>query len=47
MEEIMDPEPISEGTILWEPGEEVINRANMTRYMQWLASETGKRLKKN
>jgi acetoacetyl-CoA synthetase len=37
----MATNPISEGTILWEPGEEVINRANMTKYMQWLASEKG------
>ncbi len=37
----MDPKPISEGTLLWEPGEEVINRANMNRYIQWLASEKG------
>jgi len=34
----MDTQPIKEGTILWEPGEEVIKRANMTRYMQWLGS---------
>jgi hypothetical protein len=26
----MATNPISEGTILWEPGEEVINRANMS-----------------
>ncbi len=37
----MAKKPISEGTLLWEPGEEVINRANMTKYMQWLASEKG------
>jgi acetoacetyl-CoA synthetase len=37
----MDMNPITEGTILWEPGQEVINRANMTKYMQWLASEKG------
>ena len=37
----MDTKPISEGTVLWEPGEEVINRANMTRYMQWLGSQKG------
>ena len=35
----MTEKPISEGTILWEPGQEIINRANMTTYMQWLASE--------
>ena len=35
----MVSKPNSEGTILWEPGEKVINQANMTRYMQWLAAE--------
>ena len=37
----MESKSISEGTILWEPGEEVIRRANMTKYMRWLASEKG------
>jgi len=37
----MDTEPISAGTLLWEPGEDVINRAKMTQYMQWLGSEKG------
>ncbi|MGD9301623.1 MAG: hypothetical protein PVI13_08610, partial [Desulfobacterales bacterium] len=37
----MDTQPIKEGTILWEPGEAFIKRANMTRYIQWLASEKG------
>ena len=37
----MDTKPLKDGTILWEPGEEVIKRANMTRYMQWLESEKG------
>jgi acetoacetyl-CoA synthetase len=37
----MDNKPISEGTVLWEPGEAFIKRSNMTRYMQWLASEKG------
>jgi acetoacetyl-CoA synthetase len=37
----VDTKPISEGTLLWEPGQEVIKRANMTQYMQWLASEKG------
>ena len=35
----METKPISEGTILWEPGQERVSRTNMTRYMQWLASE--------
>ncbi len=37
----MDTQPIEEGTILWEPGEEVIKQANMTRYIQWLSSQKG------
>ena len=37
----MNTNSISEGTILWEPGEDVVSRANMTRYMQWLATEKG------
>jgi acetoacetyl-CoA synthetase len=37
----VDTKPISEGTLLWEPGAEVIKRANMTQYMQWLATEKG------
>ena len=40
-EKSMDTKPIKEGTILWEPGEDVIQRANLTRYMQWLGSEKG------
>ncbi|MBW2482294.1 MAG: acetoacetate--CoA ligase [Deltaproteobacteria bacterium] len=37
----MGSDHISEGTILWEPGLDVVSRANMTRYMQWLAAEKG------
>ncbi len=37
----MATQPITEGTILWEPGEDVVSRANMTRYMQWLAAQNG------
>ena len=40
-EKTMNTNPTIEGTILWEPDEDLINRANMTRYMQWLASEKG------
>ena len=34
----MDTKSISEGTLLWEPDAKVVNRANITKYMQWLAS---------
>ena len=37
----MDTKPFSEGTILWEPDDKVITRANMTKFMQWLASQKG------
>ncbi len=37
----MGSKSLREGTILWEPGEEAVNRANLTRYMQWLASHKG------
>jgi len=37
----MNSQSISEGTLLWEPGEDLIARANMTRYMRWLASAKG------
>lgn len=33
--------PISEGTLLWEPSEEMKQQANITRYMQWLESRKG------
>jgi acetoacetyl-CoA synthetase len=33
--------PISEGTLLWEPSEEMKRQANITQYMQWLESEKG------
>jgi acetoacetyl-CoA synthetase len=37
----MNTKSIADGTILWEPGVDVVSRANMTRYMQWLAAEKG------
>jgi acetoacetyl-CoA synthetase len=33
--------PISEGTLLWEPSEEMKQQANITQYMQWLEREKG------
>jgi acetoacetyl-CoA synthetase len=32
-----------QGTLLWEPPEELIERATMTRYMRWLEEERGLR----
>lgn len=32
---------IEEGTLLWEPTEEVRRQANLTRYMSWLQEERG------
>jgi len=33
--------PVSEGTLLWEPSEEMKRQANITQYMQWLENEKG------
>jgi len=33
--------PISEGTLLWEPSENMKQQANLTKYMQWLGREKG------
>src|SRR5260370_15047985 len=32
---------ITEGTLLWEPSEELKRQATLTRYMLWLANEKG------
>ena len=32
---------INEGTVLWEPSEEQIGKANLTRYLNWLKAEKG------
>ncbi len=32
---------ITEGTVLWEPSEEQIAKANLTRYLNWLKAEKG------
>ena len=32
---------ITEGTLLWEPSAAVKERANLTRYMDWLRNERG------
>jgi acetoacetyl-CoA synthetase len=34
-------DPISEGTLLWEPTETMKQQANLTKYMNWLESEKG------
>ncbi|MGJ3237922.1 MAG: acetoacetate--CoA ligase [Anaerolineae bacterium] len=32
-------EPIQEGTLLWEPSSKIIEEANLTRFMHWLADQ--------
>jgi acetoacetyl-CoA synthetase len=34
-------EPVSEGTILWQPSEEQKAQANITRYLRWLREQKG------
>ncbi|MCJ7511070.1 MAG: acetoacetate--CoA ligase [Dehalococcoidia bacterium] len=34
-------EPVSEGTVLWQPSEEQRARANITRYLRWLRDQKG------
>lgn len=33
--------PTHEGTLLWQPSEEIKQQSNLTRYIQWLKSEKG------
>ena len=35
----METKPITEGTVLWEPSDEQISNANLTRYLNWLKTE--------
>jgi acetoacetyl-CoA synthetase len=35
--------PVGDGTLLWEPSEELKQQATLTRYMQWLERENGLR----
>jgi acetoacetyl-CoA synthetase len=37
----METKPITEGTVLWEPSDEQISNANLTRYLNWLKTEKG------
>jgi acetoacetyl-CoA synthetase len=37
----MGSQSVKEGTVLWEPTEEVKSRATITKYMEWLKSEQG------
>jgi acetoacetyl-CoA synthetase len=37
----MGKKPLTEGTILWEPSDDRINHANLTKYMRWLKKEKG------
>ena len=37
----MGVQSVKEGTVLWEPSEEIKSRATITRYLKWLESEYG------
>jgi acetoacetyl-CoA synthetase len=37
----MDTKLINEGTLLWEPSDEFIKQANITKYLNWLRKEKG------
>ncbi len=37
----MESKSVSEGTLLWEPSEDRIRNANLTRYLRWLEEEKG------
>ena len=39
----MSPAEVKEGTLLWEPSEEMKANARLTRYMDWLNKEKGLR----
>ncbi|MGQ9573160.1 MAG: acetoacetate--CoA ligase [Dehalococcoidia bacterium] len=41
MEREVSAEPVSEGTLLWQPSEEQKAQANITRYLRWLREQKG------
>ena len=41
MDREVSAEPVSEGTVLWQPSEEQKARANITRYLHWLREQKG------
>ena len=41
MERHSSPREVTQGTLLWEPSEEVKEKANITRYMSWLKERRG------
>ena len=41
MDRDVSAEPVSEGTILWQPSEEQKAQANITRYLSWLREKKG------
>lgn len=41
MDRDVPAEPVSEGTVLWQPSEEQKARANITRYLRWLKEQKG------
>jgi acetoacetyl-CoA synthetase len=41
MDRDVSAEPVSEGTVLWQPSEEQKAQANITRYLRWLKEQKG------
>jgi acetoacetyl-CoA synthetase len=41
MDREVSAEPVSEGTVLWQPSEEQRAQANITRYLRWLKEQKG------
>lgn len=41
MDREVSAEPVSEGTVLWQPSEEQEAQANITRYLRWLREQKG------
>jgi acetoacetyl-CoA synthetase len=37
----MEAQPVNQGTVMWEPTEELKSRATITKYLKWLESERG------
>jgi hypothetical protein len=37
----MSMQPITEGTVLWEPSKDFKSRATITKYLKWLESQQG------
>ena len=39
--ETVNPEPITQGSLLWQPTPEIVENANLTHYRKWLAAKYG------